>query len=122
MKLSCIILDDEPLAQEQVEAYISECEELVLIGKASSMQALERLLKVHQADILFLDIKFRGGDISQIGRLNIKDYIIIVITAYSHKHLTGYNLNFARDILFKPFSLERFKESLNKVISLKAVK
>lgn len=122
MKFSCIILDDEPLAQEQVEAYISQCNELFLLGKVNSMKGLEHLLNIHKADILFLDIKFRGGDINQIAKLKIKDYIIIVITALSHKHLDEYNLKFAQDILFKPFSLESFKESLNKVIQLKAIK
>ncbi|WP_158797082.1 LytTR family DNA-binding domain-containing protein [Pedobacter sp. L105] len=114
--LKCIILDDEPLAQEQLEAYISKCEELVLVGKVKSLPALEELLANNKVNLLFLDVKFKGGDINEIGRLDLDEYVIIVFTAFSHKYLKDYNLDYARDILFKPFSFESFRESLDKVI------
>ena len=57
MKKKCLIVDDEPIAQQILEGYIQQVDALSLAGKCSN--AIEALDVLHskEVDVLFLDIK-----------------------------------------------------------------
>ena len=60
MTLRCLLVDDEPLALELLEGYVSKTPSLVMAGKCSSaFQAIE-FLDNNQADLIFLDIQMPG--------------------------------------------------------------
>lgn len=46
MKLHCLVVDDEPIAQQILEKYISQIEALQLVGKANN--AFEALNNLHR--------------------------------------------------------------------------
>ena len=110
-KLTCYIIDDEPLAQEILEEYIAKVSFLEL--KGSFMNPLEAVgsLEDDKPDLLFLDINMPDLDgLSFIPMLNPKPMIILT-TAYDRYALKAFELE-VQDYLLKPFPFERFYKSV----------
>lgn len=106
-KLSCYIIDDEPLAQEILEEYVSKVPFLELKGKFMSPLEAAEQLKEDKPDLLFLDINMPDLDgLSFIPMLNPKPMIILT-TAYDQYALKAFEME-VKDYLLKPFSFERF--------------
>ncbi len=114
MPIQCIIADDEPIARQIVEQYISQLPQLELVGTCSNAFEVLEMLQQHQVDVLFLDINMPNfSGISLIRSLQERPEIILT-TAYPEFALEGFELAVA-DYLLKPFSLERFIMAVNKV-------
>lgn len=110
-KLTCYIIDDEPLAQEILEAYIAKVSFLELKGIFISPIEATELLRKDKPDLLFLDINMPDLDgLSFIPMLNPKPMIILT-TAYDQYALRAFDLE-VKDYLLKPFSFERFYKSV----------
>ena len=116
MKLNCLIVDDEELAQRVVEKYVGDVSSLNLIKKCNN--AVEAMEAIHEnnIDLLFLDI-----NMPKISGLNFlrglkNPPMVIITTAYREYALEGYELDVI-DYLKKPFSFERFFNAVNKAIS-----
>jgi DNA-binding LytR/AlgR family response regulator len=106
-KLTCYIIDDEPMAQEILEEYISKVPFLELKGSFMSPLEAAGPLKEDRPDLLFLDINMPDLDgLSFIPMLNPKPMIILT-TAYDQYALKAFELE-VKDYLLKPFSFERF--------------
>ena len=114
-KLRVLIVDDEPLAQEVIERYLLNINELELVGKCSNaLEAFEVLHNEH-IDLMFLDISMPViSGIDFLRSLRIAPAVIIT-TAYPDFALQGYELDVI-DYLVKPISIERFMKAVNKVI------
>lgn len=114
-KLNCIIVDDEPLAQEVIERYISNINELVLQKKClNALEAFE-ILHTEQVDLMFLDISMPVISGIDFLRSLRKAPAVIITTAYPDFAVQGYELD-VMDYLVKPISMERFMKAVNKVI------
>ena len=112
-KLQCIIIEDEPLALERTKGYVLKVPFLEL--SATFDNALEGLdyLQSKPVDLLFLDIKMDElSGIELLESSNINCHVIFT-TAYSEYALKGYELN-VTDYLLKPFTFQRFLQSVNK--------
>ncbi|MGZ3845123.1 MAG: LytR/AlgR family response regulator transcription factor [Flavisolibacter sp.] len=113
-KIKCLIVEDEPLAAEVLEEYISQVPFLELAGTcADAVFALE-FLQLNEIDLIFLDIhlpKLKGLDF--IKTLKTPPQIIIT-SAYQDYALEGYELN-VLDYLMKPIEFDRFIGAVNKV-------
>jgi DNA-binding LytR/AlgR family response regulator len=113
MKLDCIIVEDEPLARNLLEQYISKIPNLNLLHSISNpVEALE-ILRDSEVDILFLDVQM--PEITGITLLKLlkKKPIIILTTAYSEYAIEGYELD-VTDYLLKPITFERFLKAVEK--------
>jgi len=113
-KYSCIIVEDEPIAAEVLEDYISQIPFLELKGTCSdAIYAMEKLQK-ENIDLIFLDIhlpKLKGFDFIK----TLKNPPSIIITsAYEEYALKGYELN-VTDYLLKPIEFNRFLMAVNKL-------
>lgn len=121
MNLSCFIIDDEPLAIEVLEEYISQIESVTIEGTfRNAIQAFEAL-KETDVDILFLDIqmpKLTGVEFLKTLKNPPK---VIFTTAYREYALQGFELDVV-DYLLKPISFERFLKAVNKVLDLYATR
>lgn len=113
-KISCLILEDEPLAAEVLEDYISQVPFLALTAKCvDAMYAME-ILQKHTIDLVFLDIhlpKLKGLDFIRTLKHPPK---VIITTAYQEYALQGYELNVV-DYLLKPIEWSRFLMAVNKL-------
>ncbi len=115
MSLKCIIVDDEPLALEVLEAYIERIEGLELVAKCENAVKAFDALKKLQVDLIFLDIqmpKLTGIDFLKV--LNPAPKVIFT-TAYREYALESYELNVV-DYLLKPIAFNRFMMAVNKAM------
>jgi DNA-binding LytR/AlgR family response regulator len=111
--MRCLIIDDEPASRKILINYISDTEELTLIGECKDALEARILLKETKADLLFLDINMpRLSGIDFIKTLK-EPPAVIFTTAYSEFALDGFELD-AVDYLLKPFSFERFLKAVEK--------
>ncbi len=115
--MNCLIVDDEPLAQDILEEYIYANDQLSLYKKCSTAFEAFEILHQQQIDLLFLDVKMPG--------LNGIDFLkslknppaVIFTTAFSEYAASSYDLE-AIDYLLKPITKERFDKSLTKLLKL----
>ncbi|HVI45029.1 MAG TPA: LytTR family DNA-binding domain-containing protein [Chitinophaga sp.] len=112
-RFSCIIVDDEPLARQLVEAYIGKVPFLELKGSfAGAMDAL-LFMKQHPVHLLFLDIQMPDINGLQLLKSLQLDIKTIIITAYAEYAVEGFDLD-VTDYLLKPVRFERFLKAVNK--------
>lgn len=112
--MNCLIVDDELLAQEVIEHYLSRIEGMVLVGKCNNAIEAFAALNRHPVDLMFLDIKMpeiTGLDFIRSLKHPPK---IILTTAFTEYALEGYELDVS-DYLLKPVSFERFIKAVDKV-------
>ena len=55
--MRCLIIDDEPAARDILKTYLSDTEEVQLIGECKNALEARTLLKEHDIDLIFLDPK-----------------------------------------------------------------
>ncbi len=112
-KLSCIIIEDEPLALEKTRDFVTKVPFLQLAATFDNALDGMAYLNSHKVDLLFLDINM--DELSGIELLeNIRiDSQVIITTAYQEYALKGYELRIT-DYLLKPFTFNRFLQAVNK--------
>lgn len=114
MTISCILIDDEPLALAMLEDHCSHIPYLELIGSYTDAIAAMESLKHNRPQLLFLDIQM--PDITGIQIAKSVDYnpAIIFTTAFSQYAVDGFELE-AVDYLLKPIRFERFQKAVERV-------
>ncbi|MBS1600149.1 MAG: response regulator transcription factor [Bacteroidetes bacterium] len=112
--LSCIIIDDEPIARNILLEYIQRDNRLSLSGNYAMVADALREFSIKKPKLIFLDIKMPGIDGFEMLRSMPQHPYVIFTTAYREYAVEGFNLN-AVDYLLKPFSFERFLQAVNKV-------
>jgi len=114
MIIKCIAIDDEPLALDKIEGYVSQVPYLKLVGRFCNALTALPYLKENNIDLLFLDIQMDGlTGIQLLESLTVKPRVILT-TAFDQYALKGFELNVA-DYLLKPISFGRFLKAVEKV-------
>ncbi len=116
MSISCIIVDDEPLARSLLKDYVSKVPSLQLVEVCSSPVVAMDVMQKQPVDLLFLDIQM--PEITGISLLKImkKKPMVVLTTAYSEYALESYELDVV-DYLLKPITFSRFLQAVDKVTS-----
>ncbi|PZX20369.1 LytTR family two component transcriptional regulator [Breznakibacter xylanolyticus] len=114
MKMKCIVVDDEFPARALLQDYISKFPDLELVGSFASPVSALSAIQTGGCDVLFLDIQM--PDISGVDFLKslTRKPLVVFTTAYQEYAIEGYQLD-VLDYLLKPFSFERFVQTINKV-------
>jgi len=114
MHVSCIIVEDEPLALERAKSYVLRLPYLRLLATFDNGIDAMLFLKDNKVDLLFLDINM--GEFSGIQLLEATNTgsQVIITTAYNEYALKGFELN-VTDYLMKPYTFERFIQAVDKV-------
>lgn len=114
-KICCLIIEDEPLAQDTLAGYINAVSFLELRGICSSAPEAAPALQSQQIDLLFLDINLPViSGLRFLETLSVKP-LVIFTTAYPEYAVEGFEAN-AIDYLLKPFSFERFLKAVNRAV------
>jgi two-component system, LytTR family, response regulator len=115
MKTTCIIIEDEPLAQTLLEQHLQQLKNYDLLGKFENpLQALD-IIQEKRIDVIFLDINMPG--MTGLGLLQtFTDYRphIVFTTAFPEYAIEAFDYNVV-DYLVKPISFERFVKAINKI-------
>jgi DNA-binding LytR/AlgR family response regulator len=115
MKYQCLIVDDEPIAQQILESYISQIDSLHIAGKCSNAFEALNVLHQEQIDILFLDIKMPSLSGLEMLKTLQNPPKAILTTAFSEFGVESYEFGIV-DYLLKPISFERFLKAVNKIV------
>ncbi|MBK9637162.1 MAG: response regulator transcription factor [Bacteroidetes bacterium] len=114
-KLKCIVVDDEPLAQEVLERYLQNIREIEVVTTCSNALEAFEVLNHEAIDLMFLDISMPVISGLDFLRSLHKAPAVIITTAHPDFALQGYDLDVV-DYLVKPVSMERFMKAVNKAI------
>jgi len=119
--ISCIAIDDEPLALDIIDEYVRKIPFLKLESTFDNPLEAMGYLKTHPIDLIFLDIQMEELSGIQFLEILTRKPDVILTTAYENYAIKGYELE-VTDYLLKPISFERFVQAANKVFEKHLVK
>ena len=117
MKLTCLIIDDEPVARKGLGEYVAEIEFLELVAECENPVKASRYLSEQHVDLIFLDIHMPKVSGIEFLKSLRNPPLVIFTTAYSDYALEGYSLDVV-DYLMKPITFERFLKSAQKALEI----
>lgn len=113
-KLRCVIVDDEPVAREIIESFVSKVPNLELLKSCKNASEAIVFIQEQEVDLFFLDINMPEITGLSLAKIINKKSKIIFTTAYRDYAIDGFNLNVV-DYLLKPIPFDRFLEAVQKV-------
>jgi len=116
--ISCIIVEDELPAREELKYFIDEEKEIKLIAEFDNPLDTLNFLENNTADVIFLDINMPDMNGISLGKIITKMYPdtkIIFITAYKDYAVDAFEIK-AYDYLLKPYSESRIKNLLKSLL------
>jgi two-component system LytT family response regulator len=117
MPLTCIAIDDEPLALSLLEQYIKADARLQLMTTFNDAIAGLAHLKKNRVDLLFIDIQMPDITGLDVVRSLEAAPLVVFTTAYRNFAIDGFALD-AVDYLLKPIAEERFARAATKAVEL----
>ena len=117
MKISCIAIDDEPLAVKKISAYIQKTPFLELVAECRSAFEAMEIINNRTIQLIFIDINMPElSGLEFVKSLTDKPYIVFT-TAYSEYAVEGFQVD-AADYLLKPITYSSFLKAASKVKNL----
>ena len=113
IKITCVIVDDEPMALNLVESYVEKTPFLDFKKKCSSAIEAMEYIKTNPVDLLFLDIQMPDLTGIEFSKMLPKETRVIFTTAFDQYALEGFKVE-ALDYLLKPFDYAEFLAAANK--------
>lgn len=114
MNVTCIIVDDEPLARKVIVDHLSDFDDIQILMELSNGIDAHSFITQNEVDVIFLDINMpKMTGIELIKNLDVKPMIILT-TAYPEYAVDAFELE-VFDYLLKPISKERFTKSILKL-------
>jgi two-component system LytT family response regulator len=115
-RYSALIIDDERLARFSLAKKLRNFPEINIVGEASGIASAIKAIEALNPDLLFLDIQLSDGN--GLDLFNKIDYSgkVIFVTAYDDYAFRAFEIN-AQDYLLKPVSIERLKNTINRLKS-----
>lgn len=113
--IRCLVVDDEPLALDILEDYISKIPFLTLVKSTTSAIEGLSLVQSDAIDLVFLDVQMPELTGIQFLKIINGKCDVILTTAYSQYALDGYDLDVV-DYLLKPIAFDRFYKAAQKVL------
>ena len=108
--ITCLAIDDEPLALQQLVAYISKVPFLELAAQCQSAMEARDFLEHDTVDAIFCDINMPDLNGMDFVKSLACPPLIVFTTAYSEYAVEGFRVN-AVDYLLKPFGLQDFQRA-----------
>ena len=113
-KISCIVVDDEPLAVEMLVGYVQRTPSLEILGSYTDpVQALSEI-RTMVPDMVFMDIQMPDINGLELSRMLPAATRVVFTTAFREYALDGYEVD-AVDYLLKPVRYQKFQEAVAKV-------
>lgn len=111
--IRCMVIDDEPLAIQVLEKYLSEAPGFTIVHKCRNAIEAFELLKLENIDLMFLDIEMPLVNGIELLKTIKNPPPTIFTTAYREYAFDAYELNII-DYLLKPIAYERFTIAIEK--------
>ena len=112
--IRCMAIDDEPLALQQIVAYIGKVPYLELAAQCQSALEAHQFLQHDTVDVIFCDINMPDLNGMDFIKALVAPPLVVFTTAYAEYAVEGFKVN-AVDYLLKPFGLQDFMRAANRV-------
>ncbi len=112
--IRCIAIDDEPLALQQIAAYINKVPFLELAAQCQSALEARQFLSDERVDAIFCDINMPDLNGMDFVKSLTAPPLVVFTTAYSEYAIEGFKVN-AVDYLLKPFGMQEFMRAANRL-------
>ena len=112
--IRCMAIDDEPLALQQIAAYIGKVPYLELVAQCQSALEAHQFLQHDTVDVIFCDINMPDLNGMDFIKALVAPPLVVFTTAYAEYAVEGFKVN-AVDYLLKPFGLQDFMRAANRV-------
>lgn len=114
MKISALIVEDEPLARASLRELVDEIDWLDAIGEVGDGETAIRVIDEKKPQVVFLDV-----ELPELSGLQVLERIrhrprVVFTTAYDRYAVTAFEFE-AVDYLVKPFGRRRFRETLDRL-------
>ena len=117
MPLRILIVDDEPLAQQELQYLLESTGDVEILAVGSNGIEAVDLIRVHQPDVVLLDVQMPGldgfGVLKKLLEMKMRLPQIVFATAYDQYAVRAFEVN-AADYLLKPFDRTRVSKTLEK--------
>ena len=115
--LTCIIVDDEPLAVRLLKSYVEKTPDLNLLASYTDSITAINAIKEQKPDCLFLDIQMPNIDGMELAHSLPEETHVVFTTAFKEYAFESYEVN-AVDFLLKPVRYNKFLTAVEKVKKL----
>ena len=112
--IRCLAIDDEPLALQQIAAYINKVPFLELAAQCQSALEARQFLSDDRVDAIFCDINMPDLNGMDFVKSLTAPPLVVFTTAYSEYAIEGFKVN-AVDYLLKPFGMQDFMRAANRL-------
>ena len=112
--IRCLAIDDEPLALQQLVAYIQKVPFLELAAQCQSAMEARQYLEQETVDAIFCDINMPDLNGMDFVKSLLAPPLVVFTTAYSEYAVEGFKVN-AVDYLLKPFGMQDFQRAANRI-------
>ena len=112
--IRCLAIDDEPLALQQLVAYIGKVPYLELAAQCQSALEARKYLEQNVVDAIFCDINMPDLNGMDFVKSLQAPPLVVFTTAYSEYAVEGFKVN-AVDYLLKPFGLQDFQRAASRI-------
>ena len=113
MNLSCVIVDDEPLAVKLLESFVAKTPHLELLASFTDSVEAINAIKDLRPDLLFLDIQMPDLNGMELARMLPDGTRVIFTTAFKEYAFESYEVR-ALDFLLKPIRYNKFMAAVEK--------
>lgn len=110
-----ILIDDEPLSRDIVRSYLTKYPDVKVVAECDDGFEGLKAITHERPDLLFLDIQMPKINGFEMLELIDEPPSVIFTTAYDEFAIKAFETN-ALDYLLKPFSEERFRQSMEKFL------
>lgn len=112
--IKCLVIDDEPLALQQLASYVEKIPYFTLVAQCHGAVEAREIIDRERVDAIFVDINMPDINGMDFVKQLSAPPIVVFTTAYSEYAVDGYKVD-AVDYLLKPFGLDDFKRAATKV-------
>ena len=113
MSLTCIIVDDEPLAVKLLESFVTKTPELTLLASFTDSVEAINAVKEQRPNLLFLDIQMPDLNGMELAHMIPEGTKVIFTTAFKEYAFESYEVS-ALDFLLKPIRYNKFLSAIDK--------
>ncbi len=115
LRIRTLIVDDEPTARAAIRALLAPDPEVLVVGECADGASALDTIRADAPDLVYLDVQMPGMDglamLQQLASAEVP--VVVFVTAYDQYALRAFEAH-ALDYLLKPFSNERFHETLTR--------
>lgn len=113
MPLTCIIIDDEPLAVKLLESFVTRTPDLKLLGSYTDSVEAINVIREQKPQLLFLDIQMPDLNGMELAHMLPEGTKVIFTTAFREYAYESYEVS-ALDFLLKPIRYNMFITAVEK--------